>query len=188
MRYVTKVVVEGFWGNHRVAVDVFPDVTFFIGPNGSGKTTLINLIAAALTADYRTLDRISFESITITLSGEKKKLPQIVVKKSVSEGNQIIAYELVHDEPGKASTYSLDEIEMRRVMRRSVTDARYAPEMPWRVYGSKPTHRVALTFSEELASIVNVNWLSVDRTLRVCPGTFLSFAEFSDHEAYGSQT
>jgi energy-coupling factor transporter ATP-binding protein EcfA2 len=165
MRYVTKVVVEGFWGNHRVAVDIFPDVTFFIGPNGSGKTTLINLIAAALTADYRTLDRISFEKITISLSGEKKKPPQIVVNKNVSVGNQVIGYELIHDEPGKPSRYSLDEIEIRRMMRRSVTDPRYAPESPWRVYGPQQTSQVGLNFSEELASIVNVNWLSVDRTL-----------------------
>jgi predicted ATPase len=165
MRYVTKVVVEGFWGNHRVAVDIFPDVTFFIGPNGSGKTTLINLIAAALTADYRTLDRVSFEKITITLSGDKKKPPQIVVKKSASGGTQVIEYELIHDEPGSTSRYSLDEIEIRNMMRRSVTDQRYVRELPWKSSGSKPTHGAGLGFSDELSSIVNVNWLSVDRIL-----------------------
>jgi len=165
MRNVTKVVVEGFWGNHRVAVDIFPDVTFFIGPNGSGKTTLINLIAAALTADYRTLDRISFDEITITLSGDKKKPPQIVVKKSVSSGNKVIEYELIHDEGGRRSRYSLDEIETRNMMRRAVTDPRYARELPWRSSGSKLTRGGLSSLSEELSSIVNVNWLSVDRTL-----------------------
>ena len=67
MHHVSKVAVEGFWDTHDFRLQLFPQVTFLIGQNGTGKTTLINLLAAALTADFRTLYRISFKKITITL-------------------------------------------------------------------------------------------------------------------------
>ncbi|MGA8613764.1 MAG: ATP-binding protein, partial [Xanthobacteraceae bacterium] len=65
MHHVSKVSVEGFWDTHDFELPLFPEVTFLIGSNGTGKTTLINLIAAALTADFRTLDRISFKKIVV---------------------------------------------------------------------------------------------------------------------------
>ena len=67
MHHVSKVAVEGFWDTHDFRLQLFPQVTFLIGQNGTGKTTLINLIAAALTADFRTLYRIAFRKIIITL-------------------------------------------------------------------------------------------------------------------------
>ena len=51
MKIVKKVVIEGFWGDRRVEVDLFPDVNFLIGPNGSGKTTLIRMICGDIKPD-----------------------------------------------------------------------------------------------------------------------------------------
>jgi predicted ATPase len=55
------------WSSKDLRIEFHPDVNFLIGTNGSGKTTIINLIAAALTADIPTLDRIRFQSIELQL-------------------------------------------------------------------------------------------------------------------------
>jgi hypothetical protein len=47
---------------------------------------------------------------------------------------------------------------------------------------------LACGLNETQTRIRNMILPAFYRLLRVCPGTFLSFAEFSDHEAYGSQT
>lgn len=60
---LTSVTVTGFWGKRTVSLKLFEDVTFLIGTNGSGKTTLINLIAAALSADRKALEKFPFETV-----------------------------------------------------------------------------------------------------------------------------
>lgn len=84
MHRITRVTVEGFWETYDFKFSMNEDVTFFIGQNGTGKTTLINLIAAVLTADFRTLDRTPFKKITIHLNQfEKEKSPYISVSKKM---------------------------------------------------------------------------------------------------------
>src|SRR6516164_5111242 len=84
MNLIDKFEIDGFWDTHQVKVQLHRDVTFFIGPNGTGKTTLINLLAAALTGDFPTLNKIPFKKITITLTPDeaKKFSPTITISKS----------------------------------------------------------------------------------------------------------
>jgi DNA repair exonuclease SbcCD ATPase subunit len=83
MHQIDRIEIEGFWDTHHVKVQLYRDVTFFIGPNGTGKTTLINLLAAALTGDFPTLEKIPFKKLTITLtSSPGAKSPTIVVAKT----------------------------------------------------------------------------------------------------------
>lgn len=50
------------------------DLTFLTGINGSGKTTALRLIQAVLTPSLRELDRILFESITVELKIDGKRV------------------------------------------------------------------------------------------------------------------
>lgn len=86
MNILSNVSISGFWGTKTINVSFFKDVNFFIGVNGSGKTTVINLIAAALSADFATLDRIEFDLVRIELKevGGRRK-PVIEVEKTVLE-------------------------------------------------------------------------------------------------------
>ena len=72
MHHIDNVAITGFWENNNFELKLFPEVTFLIGQNGTGKTTLINLLAAALTADFKTLDRIPFKKVVITLAKNKQ--------------------------------------------------------------------------------------------------------------------
>src|SRR5687768_8937683 len=72
MNRIEKVTIDDFWGDKKVTLNFKEDVNFLIGVNGSGKTTIINLIAAALSADFPTLDRIQFKKIHISLFNSEK--------------------------------------------------------------------------------------------------------------------
>src|SRR4051812_26967166 len=83
MNKIENVKITKFWGDKDVNIDFNKDVNFLIGVNGSGKTTVINLIAATLKADFKTLDRIQFETIEITLFpllNSKKKYENAIIK------------------------------------------------------------------------------------------------------------
>lgn len=67
MNFIEKVVIKGFWGDRALEFNFNEDVNFLIGINGSGKTTVINLIVAALKADFSILDKLDFDQITISL-------------------------------------------------------------------------------------------------------------------------
>ena len=159
MHHVTKVALEGFWDTHDFELKLFPEVTFLIGPNGTGKTTLINLIAAALTADFRTLDRIPFKKITVSLNAEENnEEPRITVTKSRKKERpfESIEYRVKTGAKGMAETrFSLADIEEQAMMRRHLTDARsfrdYARFMPSEL-------------TKTIQDLVTVNWLSVHRT------------------------
>jgi len=87
MNILRSVHVEGFWGTKQFTIDFHPDVNFLIGVNGSGKTTVINMIAAGLTADLQTLDRLPFKKLRIDLVGVRgKRRPSIEIEKKPKKG------------------------------------------------------------------------------------------------------
>jgi ATPase subunit of ABC transporter with duplicated ATPase domains len=128
MHHIANVAIDGFWETHSVELRLFPEVTFLIGQNGTGKTTLINLLAAALTADFRTLDRIPFQKIVIYLTpNDKGESPRITVSKSKRADRpfELIEYRLNSGgHNSKDVKYSLDDIEEQLAMRRFALEPR----------------------------------------------------------------
>jgi len=117
MNILESVCIENLWGRHKVDLSLHPSVNFLIGPNGSGKTTIINLIVAALTADFRPLVQIPFSTIEIKLkqvSGRKK--PSIRLEKAMSQehGSVSILFKIRDVATAKWAEYQLMDIEELR--------------------------------------------------------------------------
>ncbi|WP_431674453.1 AAA family ATPase [Rhizobium leguminosarum] len=163
MHRIAKVEVEGFWENYDLSFEVNPDVTFFIGQNGSGKTTLINLIAAVLTADFHTLNKIPFKKVTIYFDAIRRAKPvpfvSVVKKESRSRPFQTLEYRILSGESGKEQKFSIDEGDEEFLYRR------YAAE----VRGEEFYRRIRPGLVEELRRMFSVNWLSINRINRVVP-------------------
>src|SRR5687768_15646709 len=87
MNTIESIDISGFWVNHKISMKFYPDVNFLIGVNGTGKTTVVNLIAAVLSADFDTLDRIEFSRIVVRLkSKDSRAIPSVEVEKSRKTG------------------------------------------------------------------------------------------------------
>jgi predicted ATPase len=159
VHHIAKVAIEGFWETHSIDLRLFPEVTFLIGPNGTGKTTLINLLAAALTADFRTLDQIPFKKMTIHLTpADDPEAPRITVGKvkRADRPFEFIEYRLKQGGKGAPETkYSLEDIEEQVLVRRYAGDPRRLREYYFRTSSG---------LLKELQKLVQVNWLSVHRT------------------------
>ena len=158
MNTIEKISVEGFWGTRCIDMELFPDVNFLIGINGSGKTTLINLIAAALDADIKTLQRIPFNRISITLKevGGPKK-PSIVVEKGehkddiFSSGIDISIKEAASQPFKKYPAAKLEKL-----------DALRSYQLYSRIGFSRKNSKSHV--EQHLRKLVNVCWLSIHRT------------------------
>lgn len=159
MNNIKSVKITGFWGDREFTLPLHSDVNFLIGMNGTGKTTAINLIAAALNADFRTLDRISFNTIEIQLTeiGGSKKPSIFVLKEPIKNlPFSKISY-LIKDKASHSGIdYSLDSIEEQLSFRE--LPARYLRE--YRDQLLRPIPGV----SEHLKRLINVSWLSVHRS------------------------
>jgi len=157
MNRIDRAEIYGFWGNREIIIDFHSDVNFFIEVNGSGKTTVINIIAAALSADYTTLDRLPFQKIRLELSevGGRKK-PSIEVEKVDNEDTPYssIVYQVKEKASEKYKKYSLDELEEEALLRRRM------PPRQLRIYMRQRMNRGIIA---RLESIVNVSWLSIHR-------------------------
>lgn len=157
MHYVDSISVTGFWGRHSFSTQLDPQVTFFIGENGTGKTTLINLIAAALAADFLTLDKLSFESIEIRLASKfvrTKPKVKVLKRRDKDTGLETIEYTITPSSRSKDIAFSLDDIEEHRVLRRR-------PGMPPNYYLRQTRRTRDLTSNlRDMASII---WLSIHR-------------------------
>jgi len=167
---IDKVNIYEFWGDRTVTINFFPDVNFFIGVNGSGKTTAINIIAAALTADFSTLDRLPFKKINIELSevGGRKK-PYIEVEKLDNEDTPFtsIIYRIKEKSSEKFKEYSLDELEEEAFIRKRISPRQFRSFMRQRI------NRGILA---KLEAIATVSWLSIHRSSK-------SIAEETSYES-----
>jgi energy-coupling factor transporter ATP-binding protein EcfA2 len=155
MNILEQVKFTELWGEKDISISMREDVNFLIGRNGSGKTTVINAIAAALTADFQTLDRIPFKSLELRLRDVKASQHRSFIdiqKKPTKETPLVsISYRIRSGKEDK--TYSLEDIE----------------EGPlFRDYMARPfryrQHRVIGGLLEQLKTLVNVSWLSIHRT------------------------
>lgn len=156
MNKIEKVEIRGFWGNRKLFFPFYPDVNFLIGINGSGKTTAINIIAAALTADIETLEKLSFEKIIVSLTevGGRRKPSIVISKRSSNEPPYLrISYRIREMVSMPFMDYSLFDIEEERRIRR-----RYPPSHYRRLRGQMKQGIMAV-----LQSLVDVSWLSVHR-------------------------
>lgn len=165
MNVLEKVTITGFWGNHDLLIDLNRDVNFLIGVNGSGKTTVINLIAAALSADFQTLDRIQFAKIVLQLKqvGGKKK-PSIQIEKVPEPDSPFfgVRYKIKDKASDSAQTYSLGDLEEQYIIRGESSFRIYEPAFRHSYRDS--IHRTKISVVEHLHSLINTKWLSVHRS------------------------
>lgn len=156
MNYIENVNIEGFWGEHSLNFNFHDDVNFIIGINGSGKTTAVNIVVAALTADFSKLDRLEFTKITIKLkSKHSRKKPSIAIIKEPNKEMPFssIKYEIKESASDKPITLSLDDYEEQMMLRR----------YPRHVLEREMYRRHGNSVNSTLSKIVNVSWLSVNR-------------------------
>lgn len=156
MNFIDKVTVDDFWGEHSLNFDFYDDVNFIIGINGSGKTTVINLIVAALTANFVELDRLEFRRVSIKLkSNRSRKKPTIVItKKPMKEGPfSSIEYAVSSSASEKPTVFTLEDFEEQMMLRR----------YPKHVFGREFYRRHGRSISSALSKLVRVSWLSVHR-------------------------
>ncbi|CAH1198116.1 AAA family ATPase [Candidatus Nitrotoga sp. BS] len=156
MNYIESVKVDEFWGERTLEFKFNDDVNFIIGINGSGKTTAVNIIVAALTANFSELDRSDFTKITIKLkSKSSKKKPSITITKlPVKElpFSQIV-YEIKESSSDKPVTLSLDDYEEQMMIRK----------YPRHMLERELLRRKSQNINISLNKMVNVSWLSVNR-------------------------
>lgn len=156
MNFIDKVKVDNFWGEYSLEFDFHDDISFIIGINGSGKTTVINLIVAALTANFAELDRLEFSRIEIKLkSNVSRKKPTIVIsKKPLKQGPfASIEYAVSSASSEKPTLFTLEDYEEQMMLRR----------YPRHIIERELYRRHGKSISSALSKLVRISWLSVHR-------------------------
>jgi predicted ATPase len=156
MNYIEKVTIEGFWGERTLSFNFNDDVNFIIGINGSGKTTAVNIVVAALTADFSELDRLEFSKIEIKLKSKtSRKKPSVVIIKNDMNDKPFasIEYEIKESASEKPQTISLDDFEEQMMLRR----------YPKHIMERELFRRQGSNVASILKKLVNISWLSVHR-------------------------
>lgn len=155
--YLIKASISGLWGIEKpIDIPLDRKFNFIIGKNGTGKTTVINLIAAALTADFGRLDKIDFSKILITLgtNGSRKRSSIEILKNQKQNLPYFdITYKIKSSASGEAVIYDLDALEEERTFRGA----------PPRMLRDRHYREKSLYIQTELENMVRVSWLSVHR-------------------------
>ena len=163
MNYLEKVEIINFWGDRNLSINFNHDINFLIGVNGSGKTTVINMIAAALNADFPTLDRLSFSKLFLQLRavrGNKKPSIEVEKRRQLRSPYPDITFKIRDKASAKPITYSLDEIEEERIYRARPDE--YYHEYPVRY--TRHLRETRRDVIKHLLELVKVSWLSIHRT------------------------
>jgi predicted ATPase len=150
MSTLNKFSIVGLWGDKDLTLNFHEDVNFLIGRNGSGKTTVINLLAAALSADFQTLDRVDFKKIEIHFSEPSNSVIEVSKRKTESRSPFLgIAYRFKPQKHSDWKEFALDEIESQITYR------------DWLRFGGR--HGRIPDPIEILGIRVNFTWLSIHR-------------------------
>jgi predicted ATPase len=151
---VERFVANGIWGRSFVNIDFDPEVNFLIGPNGCGKTTIVNLLAACLSADFITLDKVDFESCSVHLRDrDYSTWASIYVEKQARPGlpYPIITYQIEGSDLASPIVFSLESVEEQIALRE------------YRMHSAfRGANNPAV--STHLKKMANVTWLSVHRS------------------------
>ncbi len=148
MSILKKFSVTSLWGEKDLTLNFHDDVNFLIGTNGSGKTTVINLIAAALSADFQTLDRVDFKKVEMHLSAPHNPVIEVLKKAERKSPFLGITYRYKPRRDADWKEFSLDEIESQMVYRE------------W----SRAIHSRRIPDPIEVLGIqVKLTWLSIHR-------------------------
>jgi predicted ATPase len=158
MNTVSAVTITGFWDTDcTVSLPLNPDVNFLIGANGTGKSTTVNLIAAALNADFSTLDRLSFEQIRLELrqvKGNTKPVIEIDKLPGTDTPYSSIRYRIRDKTTDKAKEYTLEDFEEQLAFR---------DYPPARLRRRVRQGGIGTSIQEHLRLLVDVTWLSIHR-------------------------
>ena len=164
MNFVDKVTIENFWGEHALELDFHDDVNFIIGINGSGKTTVVDMVVAALTANFTELDRLEFSKLIVKLkSKNSRKKPTITITKKPMENVPFssIEYAISKSATEKPAIYALNDYEEQMMLRNY---PRHFIEYSGRFMEREPFHRPGRSVSFALEGLVRISWLSVHRS------------------------
>jgi ABC-type lipoprotein export system ATPase subunit len=145
MFYISRVEIDGFWGDLKVATDLHDGTNIFIGRNGTGKTTFINLLRGALSVDPRLLISLQFSRILLRLHDGNRKRTVSVTKEAVEESSGDMLTYRIGRQPYKLPLSP-------RLLERTAS-GRYAQR-------PLPGH---LPLQRAMAELVNVTGLSVYR-------------------------
>ena len=156
MYYIRSFEIYGFWGSKNIHLKMHADLNFVIGPNGSGKTTVINLLAAALRADFPVLYSVQFDRIVIIMQAKNGSIkPRIEIKKSVDDDTGYFKLEFTVKE--KFS----DKKGIRYVVKGPFDEKIYRDPRHLR---NRRLREEGAHLSKILKDMVEVNWLSIHRT------------------------
>jgi len=159
MNYIEKVTIKKFWGDKLVKLKFGNKENFLIGVNGSGKTTIINLIVSVLEANFATLDKTQFESISLFLKPTKKgqKKSRLVVSKKDNNTTPYpnIIYQIFEGRE-KVFEIHLDDLAEERIYRNR--NFEYERLKSIRNYNAH-----SKDLNSFLSKLFNVTWLSIHR-------------------------
>ncbi|WP_406683522.1 ATP-binding protein [Seonamhaeicola sp. MEBiC1930] len=158
MRKIKKVKITGFWGDKSVTLDFNDEINFLIGLNGSGKTTMINLIAAALKADFGTLDKFQYEKIRIDFFPLNKTDKSFIEVEKIDKDDSpypSIIFKIKTSAKDKIKTFNLNELEEEQLFRYPKDYIVHKRRLR--------SGQVARDIHIALRDFVNLTWLSIHR-------------------------
>lgn len=159
MNVLENVKIYGVWGWKDFNLSFKPDVNFLIGVNGTGKTTVIQIIASALTADFRSLSSLPFNRIFLKLSeinGKRKPSIEIIKANQKTPDNMKIKIkEKSNAKPSILYTKeSLEGIYFLHKKRKRLIDKQAGLFVDYTDHYIRP---------EMIRRYTNVKWLSLQR-------------------------
>lgn len=158
MNILDAIEIFGLWGNQQKPIKIKFDESFnfLIGQNGTGKTTVINLLAAALEANFERLDKTDFKKIVITLKSlNSRKKPRIEIEKT-QKGNLPyfdINYTIFESRTSEGISFDLD----------AIAEEKHYRGIPPRAFRERYFRDKFVDVQKNLESIIKVCWLSVNR-------------------------